>query len=249
LTGKVVTLLHKAGSISLKEPMESQPYRILLVDDEPDVVEFLSYNLKKEGYSIFTAANGKEAIISAKHNLPHLVILDVMMPEMDGIEACREIRLIPSLSETIIVFLTARGEDYSQIAGFDAGADDFVTKPVKPRVLTSRIKALLRRYRSDDTSELDTTRMASLTIDRERYLVIKEGQEIFLPRKEFELLILLTSRPNKVFTREEIFSKVWGENVFVGDRTIDVHVRKIREKIGIENIRTVKGVGYKYEEL
>ena len=228
--------------------MEPQPYRILLVDDEPDVVEFLSYNLKKEGYTIFTAGNGREAIISAKLNLPHLVILDVMMPEMDGIEACREMRQIPSLSASIIVFLTARGEDYSQIAGFDAGADDYVTKPVKPRVLTSRVKALLKRYRLDDSSAKETTQMTSLTIDRERYLVIKDGEEIFLPRKEFELLILLTSRPNKVFTREEIFAKVWGENVFVGDRTIDVHVRKIREKIGIENIRTVKGVGYKYEE-
>jgi two-component system, OmpR family, alkaline phosphatase synthesis response regulator PhoP len=228
--------------------MEPQPYRILLVDDEPDVVEFLSYNLKKEGYSIFTAVNGKEAIVSAKLHLPHLVILDVMMPEMDGIEACREIRQIPSLSETIIVFLTARGEDYSQIAGFDAGADDYVTKPVKPRVLASRIQALLRRYRPDDKREQTSVQMADLVIDRERYLVIKNGREIFLPRKEFELLILLTSRPNKVFTREEIFAKVWGENVFVGDRTIDVHVRKIREKIGIENIRTVKGVGYKYEE-
>jgi two-component system, OmpR family, alkaline phosphatase synthesis response regulator PhoP len=228
--------------------MEPQPFRILLVDDEPDVVEFLSYNLKKEGYSIFTAFNGKEAIISAKLNHPHLIILDVMMPEMDGIEACREIRQIPSLSGTIVIFLTARGEDYSQIAGFDAGADDYVTKPVKPRVLISRVKALLRRYRSDDKQEQAAIQMTDLVIDRERYLVIKEGQEIFLPRKEFELLILLTSRPNKVFTREEIFLKVWGENVFVGDRTIDVHVRKIREKIGIENIRTVKGVGYKYEE-
>jgi len=228
--------------------MEPQPFRILLVDDEPDVVEFLSYNLKKEGYTIFTAGNGREAINSAKLNQPHLVILDVMMPEMDGIEACREIRQIPSLSATIIVFLTARGEDYSQIAGFDAGADDYVTKPVKPRVLTSRVKALLRRYRPDGEPDGSTVQMANLTIDRERYLVIKNGQEIFLPRKEFELLVLLTSRPNKVFTREEIFSKVWGDNVFVGDRTIDVHVRKIREKIGIENIRTVKGVGYKYEE-
>jgi two-component system, OmpR family, alkaline phosphatase synthesis response regulator PhoP len=228
--------------------MEPQPYRILLVDDEPDVVEFLSYNLKKEGYEIFKAGNGKEAILSAKTNLPHLVILDVMMPEMDGIEACREIRQIPALSSSIIVFLTARGEDYSQIAGFDAGADDYVTKPVKPRVLTSRVKALLRRYRPEEDSPEKLTLMANLTIDRERYLVIKDGQEIFLPRKEFELLILLTSRPNKVFTRDEIFTRVWGENVFVGDRTIDVHVRKIREKIGIENIRTVKGVGYKYEE-
>ncbi|MEI6748225.1 MAG: response regulator transcription factor [Bacteroidales bacterium] len=228
--------------------MEPQHYRILLVDDEPDVVEFLSYNLKKEGYSIFAASNGKEAIITAKLNNPHLIILDVMMPEMDGIETCREIRQIPSLSGAIIVFLTARGEDYSQIAGFDAGADDYVAKPVKPRVLTSRVKALLRRFRPEDMPEKSAIQMSDMIIDRERYLVIKNGQEIFLPRKEFELLLLLTSRPNKVFTREEIFSKVWGDNVIVGDRTIDVHVRKIREKIGIENIRTVKGVGYKYEE-
>ena len=229
-------------------PLEVQPFRILLVDDETDVVEFLSYNLKKEGYLIQTARNGKEAIEVAKIHLPHLIILDVMMPEMDGIEACREIRLIPELSASIIVFLTARGEDYSQIAGFEAGADDYVTKPVKPRVLTSRVKALLRRYRPDGALVERDIPFPQLIIDREKYLVIKSGQEIFLPRKEFELLLLLTSKPNKVFTREEIFSKVWGENVFVGDRTIDVHVRKIREKIGIENIRTVKGVGYKYEE-
>jgi two-component system, OmpR family, alkaline phosphatase synthesis response regulator PhoP len=228
--------------------MEPQPFRILLVDDEPDVVEFLSYNLKKEGYIIYTAGNGKEALAAAKLHFPHLIVLDVMMPEMDGIEACREIRLIPELSEVIVVFLTARGEDYSQIAGFEAGADDYVTKPVKPRVLTSRVKALLRRYRPNIALVEPEVSLPELFIDRERYLVIKRGQEIFLPRKEFELLILLTSKPNKVFTREEIFSKVWGDNVFVGDRTIDVHVRKIREKIGIENIRTVKGVGYKYEE-
>ena len=228
--------------------MEPQPYRILLVDDEPDVVEFLSYNLKKEGYTIFTAGNGSEAIEVAKIQLPHLIVLDVMMPEMDGIEACREIKQIPELSDTIIVFLTARSEDYSQIAGFDAGADDYVTKPVKPRILISRIKALLRRYRQGSATEEPDVPLPELFIDRERYLVIKNGKELFLPRKEFELLVLLSSKPNKVFTREEIFSKVWGENVFVGDRTIDVHIRKIRQKIGIENIRTVKGIGYKYEE-
>lgn len=228
--------------------MEPQPYRILLVDDEPDVIQFLSYNLKKEGYLIYTAGNGKEAIEVAKLHLPHLIILDVMMPEMDGIEACREIRQMPGLEEAIIVFLTARSEDYSQIAGFDAGADDYVSKPVKPRLLTSRVKALLRRYRPESTLPEPDVSLPELFIDRERYLVIKSGQEIFLPRKEFELLILLASKPNKVFTREEIFSRVWGDNVFVGDRTIDVHVRKIREKIGIANIRTVKGVGYKYEE-
>ena len=229
-------------------PVQIQPFRILIVDDEPDVIEFLSYNLKKEGYIIYSADNGKEAIEVAKLHLPHLIILDVMMPEMDGIETCREIRQIPELSAAIIIFLTARGEDYSQIAGFDAGADDYVTKPVKPRVITSRVKALLRRYRPLGAQAEPQIQLPELIIDRERHVVIKSGEEIFLPRKEFELLLLLTSKPNKVFTREEIFIKVWGENVFVGDRTIDVHVRKIREKIGIENIRTIKGVGYKYED-
>jgi len=226
--------------------MENTQYKILLVDDEPDVLEFLSYNLKKEGYQILKAKNGRDALHIASKELPHLVILDVMMPEMDGIETCREIKNIAEMKNTIVVFLTARNEDYSQIAGFDAGADDYIAKPIKPRVLTSRVKALLRRYKTD-SQESEALVLTDITIDREKYLIVKDGQKIVLPRKEFELLVLLTSRPNKVFSREEIFAKVWGNDVIVGDRTIDVHVRKIREKIGIENIKTIKGVGYKYE--
>ncbi|WP_367183595.1 response regulator transcription factor [Lentimicrobium sp.] len=226
--------------------MENSQFKILLVDDEPDVLEFLSYNLKKEGYHVLKARNGREGLLLARSENPQLVILDVMMPEMDGIETCREIRLLPGFSDTIVVFLTARGEDYSQIAGFEAGADDYITKPIKPKVLTSRIKALLRRYRSKKSHD-QPVNLADLIIDREKYVVIKDGKEISLPKKEFELLLLLTSRPNKVFSREEIFSSVWGNDVIVGDRTIDVHVRKIREKIGLENIKTIKGVGYKFE--
>lgn len=226
--------------------MENEQYRILLVDDEPDVLEFLGYNLRKEGYQIFTCHNGKEALKQASDILPHLIVLDVMMPEMDGIEACREIKQNPSLENSIIVFLTARGEDYSQIAGFDAGADDYITKPIKPRVLVSRVKALLRRYKEKEES-VGVLEIDELVIDRERYLVLQDGKEVILPKKEFELLLLLASKPNKVFSRDEIFSKVWGDDVIVGDRTIDVHMRKIREKIGLKNIKTVKGVGYKFE--
>jgi len=226
--------------------MENEKFRILLADDEPDVLEFLSYNLIKEGYQMLKACNGREALEVAIKEQPHLIILDVMMPEMDGIETCRELRMIPEFKNTIVIFLTARGEDYSQIAGFDAGADDYVTKPIKPRILASRVKALLRRYRPSDQLQ-EATALTDLIIDREKYLIVKDGQSIVLPKKEFELLVLLTSRPNKVFTREEIFANVWGTDVIVGDRTIDVHVRKIREKIGIENIKTIKGVGYKYE--
>ena len=228
--------------------MSKKDYRILLVDDEPDVLEFLGYNLKKEGYEIHKATNGKDAIKLAREILPHLIILDVMMPEMDGIETCHEIKNIDKLTNSIIIFLTARGEDYSQIAGFDAGADDYVTKPIKPKVLTSRIAALLRRYKEEEEKAVqEKVTLKDFIIDKERFLVIKDGREIALPKKEFELLLVLTSKPNKVFSREEIFSKVWGNNVIVGDRTIDVHVRKIREKIGIKNIKTVKGVGYKFD--
>lgn len=230
--------------------MENDNYRILLVDDEPDVLEFLGYNIRKEGYQIFTSTNGKEAIIRAQEVSPHLIILDVMMPEMDGIETCIELRKIEQFSNTLIVFLTARGEDYSQIAGFEAGADDYLTKPVKPKVLVSRVKALLRRYKDEKTEQsTEIIKIEGLTIDTEKYLVIKEEKEISLPKKEFELLLLLSSRPNKVFSREEIFSKVWGDDVIVGDRTIDVHIRKIREKIGLDNIVTIKGVGYKFKTL
>jgi two-component system alkaline phosphatase synthesis response regulator PhoP len=229
--------------------MGNEKYKILLVDDEPDVLEFLGYNLKKEGYQVFLSSNGSEAIRMASEVIPHLVILDVMMPGMDGIETCTEIKKLPDLQDTIVIFLTARGEDYSQIAGFEAGADDYVTKPIKPKILTSRVKALLRRYK-ESTSADDTPRMVfnEFSIDRDRYAVVKENKDILLPKKEFELLLLLTSKPNKVFSREEIFAKVWGNDVIVGDRTIDVHIRKIREKLGIHSIRTIKGVGYKFED-
>ncbi|MDY0103336.1 MAG: response regulator transcription factor [Lentimicrobium sp.] len=228
--------------------MDNSQYKILLVDDEVDVLEFLSYNLKKEGYNVFTAKNGRRGLEIAEEVLPHLIILDVMMPEMDGIDACRTIRSIPSLKASLIVFLTARGEDYSQIAGFKAGADDYITKPIKPNVLTSRIKALLRRYKADEVLER-VYHLPDMTIDQERYVVVVDSKEIKLPRKEFEILLLLTSKPNKVFSRYDIFMGVWGNDVIVGDRTIDVHVRKIREKIGTDNIKTIKGVGYKYEPM
>ncbi|HAQ64882.1 MAG TPA: DNA-binding response regulator [Bacteroidales bacterium] len=225
--------------------MENHQYKILLVDDEPDVLEFLSYNLKKEGFTVLTCSDGQKAVEIARKEKPSLIILDVMMPGMDGIETCAEIKRTPYLSDAIIIFLTARGEDYSQIAGFDAGADDYVTKPIKPKVLISRVKALLRRLPVSKNDQLIS--VDEFTIDRERYLVIKDGQEIVLPKKEFELLMLLAGRPNKVFTRDEIFSAVWGDDVIVGDRTIDVHVRKIREKLNTPGIKTIKGVGYKYE--
>ncbi len=228
--------------------MDASKFNVLLVDDEIDVLEFLSYNLKKEGFKVNTATNGREAIKKAIAEVPHLIILDVMMPEMDGIATCEEIKQIPALKNSLVIFLTARGEDYSQIAGFDAGADDYVTKPIKPKLLISRVKALLRRYQDDkNTATHEQLEVKDFVIDSERFIVINKGKEIILPKKEFELLRLLASKPNKVFSREEIFSKIWGDNVIVGDRTIDVHVRKIREKIGIENITTVKGVGYKFE--
>jgi two-component system alkaline phosphatase synthesis response regulator PhoP len=227
--------------------MENSRFKILLVDDEVDVLEFLSYNLRKEGFVVSVAGNGREAIAKAALEVPHLIVLDVMMPEMDGIETCTELKQIPSLKNTLIVFLTARGEDYSQISGFDAGADDYITKPVKPRLLISRLKALLRRYPENSPDQPESFNVKGFVIDSERFLVVNNGQEVILPKKEFELLRLLASKPNKVFTREEIFSRVWGDNVIVGDRTIDVHIRKIREKIGLEVIRTVKGVGYKFE--
>ena len=228
------------------DKMGNEDFKILLVDDEPDVLEFLSYNLKKEGYQVFVGTNGKEAIEMADTIKPHLIILDVMMPEADGIEACTEIRKLPSMASTIIIFLTARGEDYSQIAGFDAGADDYVNKPIKPKVLVSRVKALLRRYRDEENND-NRMEISGITIDKEKYIIEQNGMPISLPKKEFELLSLLTSKPDKVFTREEIFEKVWGNDVIVGDRTIDVHIRKIREKLNISNIKTVKGVGYKFE--
>lgn len=217
----------------------------MLVDDEEDILEFLSYNLKKEGYKVFTALNGEEGLDVAKKELPNLILLDVMMPGIDGIEVCREIRGIPGLKDVLIAFLSARSEDYSHIAGFDAGADDYINKPIKPRVLLSRIKALLRRGQPVKDSIPED--LGGIRIDRESYLVFKEDQEISLPRKEFELLSLLASKPGKVFAREDILNKVWGGEVVVGDRTIDVHIRKLREKLGEDYIKTVKGVGYKFE--
>ena len=220
--------------------------RILLVDDEADILEFISYNLIREGYQVYTATNGKEAVAKAREVVPHLILLDVMMPEMDGIETCQEIRKQDELKNTLIAFLTARGEDYSQIAGLEAGADDYIAKPIRVKVLVSRIKALLKRF--DTVPNEAPAADRPIVIDRERYLVLKEGKEIVLPRKEFELLALLYSKPQKVFSREEIFSNVWGNDVIVGDRTIDVHVRKLREKLGDHHIVTIKGVGYKYED-
>jgi two-component system alkaline phosphatase synthesis response regulator PhoP len=231
--------------------MEIKTQKILLVDDEEDILEFLSYNLRKEGFQVFTASNGLEAIKIAKKTIPHLIILDVMMPNMDGIETCQELNKIEQLKSTIKIFLTARAEDYSQIAGFEAGADDYVAKPVKPKVLVSRIKALLRRNAETDESSFNNQEnivIGNLTINPIRYLVIFDNKEIILPRKEFELLRLLASRPGKVFTRDEILSKVWGNDVVVGDRTIDVHIRKLREKIAMDKIVTIKGVGYKFED-
>lgn len=219
--------------------------KILLVDDDPDILEFLTYNIQKEGYYVETADNGKDALKKLENFKPDLIILDVMMPEMDGIETCDEIRKQSKFNDTIITFLTARGEYYSQIAGFESGADDYITKPIKPKLLMSKIKSLLRRKNIDFSAQKDESQR--FIIDKERFLVIKDMKEISLPKKEFEILSFLASTPNKVFTREEIYHKIWGDNIFVGDRTIDVHIRKIRQKVGEEIIKTIKGVGYKFE--
>lgn len=230
----------------------SEDKKILLVDDEIDILEFISYNLEKEGYKVYTAQNGKDAIRIAEKKCPDLIILDVMMPEMDGIVTCEELRKIPKLKSTVIAFLTARSEDYSQIAGFEAGADDYITKPIRPKVLLSRVKALMKRsLLVEETIEITDSNLITIggiIIDRERYLISVDQIEMILPRKEFELLSLLASKPGKVFTREEIYTSVWGEQVIVGDRTIDVHIRKLREKIGEKHIKTLKGIGYKFVE-
>lgn len=230
----------------------SEEKKILLVDDEVDILEFISYNLEKEGYKVYTAQNGKDAIKIAEKKDPDLIILDVMMPEMDGIVTCEELRKKPKLKNTVIAFLTARGEDYSQIAGFEAGADDYITKPIRPKVLLSRVRALMKRSQLVEENEPvvsdNLITIGGIIIDRERYMISVDGQDMVLPRKEFELLSLLASKPGKVFTREEIYSSVWGEQVIVGDRTIDVHIRKLREKIGDEHIKTLKGIGYKFVE-
>ncbi len=218
--------------------------KILLVDDEPDILEIVGYNLEKEGFQLFSAKNGIEAIKIAEREQPHLILMDVMMPDMDGIEACERIRRNTNLSRTVIAFLTARGEDYSQLAGFEAGADDYITKPIKPKVLVSKVKALLRRF-SVEEEKVTSLTIDNLVIDRDEYKVIRNNEEIILPRKEFELLWLLASQANKVFKRDDILDKVWGSEVVVGDRTIDVHIRKLREKIGENYFKTIKGVGYK----
>ena len=232
--------------MQLNHIMKKKDIKILLVDDEKDILEIVGYNLSQEGYQISTASNGREAIAKAKKELPQLIILDVMMPEMDGIEACENIRKIPELQDTIITFLTARSEDYSQVAGFDAGADDYIAKPIKPKVLVSKVKALLRRLK-EDAKTTSTLTVGNIEINREEYKINNNGKEIILPRKEFELFYLLATKPGKVFTREEILDKVWGNEVVVGGRTIDVHIRKLREKIGDDFFKTIKGVGYKIE--
>ncbi len=223
--------------------------KILIVDDEPDILEFLQYNLHKEGYTVITASDGEEGILLAEREKPHLIILDIMMPKMDGVEVCRQLRTKPEFDKTVIAFLTAREEDYSQIAALEVGGDDYITKPIRPRVLLSRIKALLRRNERIDIQENQTgiTKMGDLVINAENVTVQKGERVIELAKKEFELLTLLVSKPGKVFSREEIFNKVWGTDVIVGNRTIDVHIRKLREKIGEDYIKTIKGIGYKFE--
>lgn len=226
--------------------MKKEDIKILLVDDEPDIIEILRFNLEQEGYKICTANDGQEAIKVAAKEYPHLIIMDVMMPNLDGIEACEHLRKDSRFADTIIMFLTARGEDYSYVAAFDAGADDYVTKPIKPKVLISKVKGLLRRFKDNDSNNV--LAFDGLIIDRDAYKVIFNGKELSLPRKEFELLYLLASVSGKVFNRELIMEKVWGGDVIVGDRTIDVHIRKLREKIGNQYFKTVKGIGYKFIE-
>lgn len=221
--------------------------KILVVDDEPDILELIAYNLKKEGYLVFTAKNGKEAVQEAKNCLPDLIILDVMMPKMDGIEACRVLRTMPEFKNTFVVFLTARSEEYSEIAGFNVGADDYIAKPIKPRALLSRINAILRRNLQPEEAVDAKLEISDLVIDREAFLVFQNGNKIVLAKKEFELLYLLASKPGKVYTREAILSSIWEDSVVVTNRTIDVHIRKLREKLGDNYVTTVKGVGYKFD--
>jgi len=226
--------------------MENNSFTVLLVDDEADILDFVGYNLRKEGYNVLTSDNGRDAIGKAKESMPHLILLDVMMPEMDGIETCREIKRMPGLENALVVFFTARSEDFTQILSLDAGGDDYITKPIKPAVLISKVNSLLRRHKSVKESS-NIYEAGDLKINKENYMVYREKEEIQLARKEFELLNLLASRPHKVFTRDEIMSQVWDDDVIVGERTIDVHIRKIREKTGIDHIKTIKGVGYKFD--
>ena len=227
--------------------MDNSKYKILIVDDDKDVREILQFNIKKEGYKTYTAQNGEEALKLVKKKKPQLIILDVMMPVMDGYQTCTEIRKLPNQEKTIIIFLSARGEDYSQIIGFEAGGDDYVTKPITPKVLLSRIKALLKRFRNQakEKEKDHTISFGKYKLDKSEYVLYKGKEQISLPKKQFEILGMLAAKPNHVFSREEIFEEIWGEDVIVGPRTIDVHIRKIREKTGIENLQTVKGIGYK----
>jgi two-component system, OmpR family, alkaline phosphatase synthesis response regulator PhoP len=227
--------------------MSNSKQKILIVDDEPDILELIEYNLKKEGYQVFTASNGLEAIQAAKKNLPDLIVLDIMMPKLDGIETCRQLRAMPDFKNTFMVFLTARSEEYSEISGFNVGADDYIAKPIKPRALISRINAILRRNTMSENEIENKLEIGDLVIDREAYLVFQKGKKIVLAKKEFELLYLLASKPAKVFTREVILNNIWEDSVVVTNRTIDVHIRKLREKLGDEYVTTVKGVGYKFE--
>ena len=226
--------------------MDISSIKVLVVDDDPDIVEILKYNLKNSGYSVKSAGNGLEAIKKAKKFIPDIILMDVMMPEMSGIEACEEIKNIDQLSQAIIIFLSARSEDYTQISAYDAGADDYISKPVKPKILIKKISNIAKKINSEKNAP-NIIDLGSIKINKEEYVVIKDKKEILLPRKEFELLFLLATKPEKVFTREEIMNKVWGTQVIVGDRTIDVHVRKLREKIGEKHIKTLKGVGYKFK--
>ncbi|MXV15114.1 response regulator transcription factor [Hufsiella ginkgonis] len=227
--------------------MSNARQKILIVDDEPDILELIEYNLKKEGYHVFTARNGQEAVAEAKRSHPELIILDIMMPKMDGIEACRIMRGMPEFKNTFMVFLTARSEEYSEIAGFNVGADDYIAKPIKPRALVSRINAILRRNSQAEEITDNKLEISDLVIDRERFLVYRAGEKIVLAKKEFELLYLLASKPGKVYTREVILKNIWEDSVVVTNRTIDVHIRKLREKLGDTYVSTVKGVGYKFE--
>lgn len=227
--------------------MSTAKQKILIVDDEPDILELIEYNLKKEGYQVFLASNGQDGINVAKKVQPDLIILDIMMPKMDGIEACRLMRAIPDFKNTFMVFLTARSEEYSEIAGFNVGADDYIAKPIKPRALVSRINAILRRNASNDEVSENKLEIGDLVIDREAYLVYQNDEKVVLAKKEFELLYLLASKPGKVYTREAILKNIWEDSVVVTNRTIDVHIRKLREKLGENYVSTVKGVGYKFE--
>lgn len=222
-----------------------QKFKILIADDEPDILEFLTYNLKKDGYNVITAEDGLQAVNKAETELPDVIILDIMMPNLDGIGACEHLRGKKEFKNTVIVFLTALGDERTEIKGFDAGADDYIIKPIKPKILSSRIKALLRRHQPEDVPYKLT--IGDFTIDREQHIVYKDNEVHSLPRKEFELLLLLASKPGKVFQREDILSRVWGTEVIVGDRTIDVHIRKLRQRFGDQYIQTIKGVGYKFQ--